>query len=129
MRCFSPLQIEKVEGEADGRQLWALLCPLKMCLSVNGGGITVTVPEHYVTDFASVPRLLWPIVPPTGPWCEAAVVHDYLCGQSGCSRFLADSIFREAMFQLGVPLWRRVLMYYAVRLYGASLSLIGGVER
>lgn len=126
MAIFSPLRIEKVKGDSGGRQLWVLTAPLKMRLRVVGGGITISVPVDFVTDFASVPRLLWPLFPPAGPWCEASVIHDYLCGQVGCSRFLADGIFREAMYRLGVPVWRRVLMYYAVRMYGVLLSLIGG---
>lgn len=116
---FSPLKIRKVPGESGGRQLFALDAPLAFSLVFNGGGLTVTVPDGFVTDFASTPRLFWRVFPPTGPWCEAAVVHDYLCGLKGCSRFLADAVFREAMYRLGVPIWRRVLMWWGVRVYGA----------
>jgi hypothetical protein len=120
---FSSLHVEKVEGSLDGRQNWRLIAPLRFLLGFDGeceniGGINVEIPAGFVTDFASVPRLLWPLFPPTGPWCEAAVIHDYLCRHQGCSRFLADAMFREAMHLLGVPVWRRVLMYYAVRFYG-----------
>ena len=124
-RPFSPLRITKVDGDDHGRQLWALLDPLEFRLGVNGGSLWVTVPAKFLTDFASVPRLLWPLCPPAGQWCEAAVVHDYLCRTVTCSRFLADAVFREAMARLGVPLWRRVLMYYAVRCYGVCLSIMG----
>ena len=115
---FSPLKLVKVDGESCGRQLWQLTRSLRFTLSVNGGSIRVSVPEGFVTDFASVPRPLWPVFPPQGQWCEAAVVHDYLYSSRTCSRFLADALFRESMHQLGVPLWRRVVMYYAVRLFG-----------
>ena len=114
---FSKLELIKIEGRESGRQLWQLNQPLQFSLSVNGGAVIVSVPKGFVTDFASVPRILWPIFPPAGPWCEAAVVHDYLCCTGTCSRFLADAIFREAMYQLGVPIWRRVAMYYAVRVF------------
>jgi hypothetical protein len=115
---FSPLRIQEVAGESGGRQLWQLTRQLRMNLSVNGGSVVVSVPDGFVTDFASVPRALWPVFPPSGPWCKAAVIHDYLYQSQTCSRFLADAIFREAMAQLGVPIWRRVVMYYAVRLFG-----------
>lgn len=115
---FSELDVRKCSGTIDGRQLWQLVKPLDFFLAVNGGGIRVSVPAGFQTDFASVPRALWPIFPPQGPWCEAAVVHDYLYGSCRCSRFLADSLFREAMYRLGVPVWRRVAAYYAVRWFG-----------
>ena len=116
-KSFSKLLTEKVPGERDGRQLFRLTAPLTFRLGINGRGIEITVPAGFITDFASVPRMFWPIVPPVGPYCEASVLHDYLRGQVSCSRFLADAIFREAMAQLGVPLWRRVCMYYFVRFW------------
>lgn len=86
--------------------------------SGEGWGARVDVPAGFTTDFASTPRLLHAVFPPRGPWNRAAIVHDYLYRETGCSRFLADAIFRDAMASLGVPAWRRVLMYYAVRLFG-----------
>jgi hypothetical protein len=38
----------------------------------------ITIPAGFVTDFASIPRFLWSIYPPTGRYQEAAVVHDWL---------------------------------------------------
>jgi hypothetical protein len=115
---FSPLYLEKITGESGGRQKFILTKPLRFTLSTNGGRVGVTVPAGFPTDFASVPRPLWPIFPPAGPWCEAAVVHDYLYSSRACSRFLADALFRECMAHCGVPVWRRMLMYYAVRVFG-----------
>ena len=31
---------------------------------------------------------------------------------------MADAIFREAMYQLGVSTWKRLIIYYGVRLFG-----------
>ena len=115
---FTTLNITKIEGTSHGRQLWKLTTPLTFMLHVNGGDVTVYIPRGFVTDFASVPWFLWPIFPPSGEWCEAAVLHDYLYSRQPCSRFLADALFREAMFQLKVPLWRRVAIYYGVRVFG-----------
>lgn len=89
--------------------------PFAVSIGIDGGGLVVTVPAGFETDFASIPRPLWSIFPPAGAWAEAAVVHDYLCGLPNVSRFLGDAIFRELMARLGVPLWKRVVMYYAVR--------------
>jgi len=79
--------------------------------------VRATVPAGYCTDFASVPRWLWPICPPRGRWNRAAIIHDYLY-ERRVDRFVADALFRSAMKELGVPMWRRLAMYYAVRLFG-----------
>lgn len=104
----------------DGRPRFELLEPLHYILPVGGGGggIFIEVPIGYVTDFASVPKLLWSIFPPIGEFSRAAIIHDWMYSEAACSRFLADAIFRDLMKDLGTPLWRRVAMYYAVRLFG-----------
>ena len=114
------LLLEDLGPRNGSRRNWyRLTTDLVFSCGFNGGGLTVTVPAGFETDFASCPRALWPIFPPAGEWNRAAVVHDFLYGiGSGCSRFLADAIFRDAMTTLGVPWCRRVLMYYAVRLFG-----------
>ena len=94
-----------------------LLEPLRFSMTTwRGVSILVEVPAGYETNLASVPRLLWPIFPPFGVYNRAAVIHDYLLDQGG-HRFLADAIFRECMAILGVPWYRRVAMFYAVRMY------------
>lgn len=79
----------------------------------------ITVPKGFVTDFASVPRVFWNILPPFGRYGKAAVVHDYLYRTQGyASKPVADAIFLEAMKALGVPTLLRYTMFYAVRLFG-----------
>ena len=78
----------------------------------------IQIPIGFVTNYASTPRCLWAIFPPQGKWSKAAVLHDFLYSAKTTSRFMADGMFRDAMRELGVPLWRRVLMFYAVRAFG-----------
>jgi len=57
--------------------------------------------------------------PPHDPdYAAAAVVHDFLYEwkQGLFTRVVADAIFYEAMRILGVPTWKAVMMYLAVRL-------------
>lgn len=111
--CFREL------GVNGGRLKFELTKPLLFFVGPLGSwNVSVLVPEGFKTDLASTPRLLWPIFPPGGPWIRAAILHDYLYSLPSCSRFLADALFREAMYDLGVPWWRRVVMYYAVRFFG-----------
>jgi len=41
----------------------------------------ITVPAGYRTDFASIPRLVWPLLPPVGRGGKAAIIHDWLCDE------------------------------------------------
>lgn len=107
-------------GQRNGVQWWRLTRPLVFTARGKGDayGVTVHVPAGFETDFASVPRGLWNVFPPTGRWQRAAVIHDYLYRETSLDRFVCDAIFREAMRQLKVPRWRRLVMYAAVRLFG-----------
>lgn len=89
------------------------------------GTSAITVPEGFVTDFASIPRLFWNIMPPWGKYGKAAVVHDFLYrfggkigGGKRLSRSTCDGIFRDAMSVLGVPWITRSTMWGAVRAFG-----------
>jgi len=80
--------------------------------------ITIRIPAGFVTDFASVPRFFWRIVPPWGRYSPAAVVHDYLYASGMVKRAEADRIFLRLMKKLGVPYWKRHVMYLGVRAGG-----------
>lgn len=84
----------------------------------EGPGISVAVPAGFVTDFASIPRALWWLYPPDGPWCQASVVHDVLYRTQPCERVVADALFLQAMAVSRVPAHRRWIMYLALRLAG-----------
>jgi hypothetical protein len=79
-----------------------------------------TVPEMFVTDGASIPRVLWPLIgsPFTGPYRVPAVLHDaaYCC--VGLTKEDADLMFYEAMLEKGLGRFRAWLMYSAVKLFG-----------
>lgn len=84
--------------------------------------VVVRVPKGFRTDFASIPCVFWICLPPTGPWRQAAVIHDYLC-TLGYPRFLTDAIFRHIMEEnRQVHTWQRLLIYYSVRTYWVLLG-------
>jgi hypothetical protein len=90
-------------------------------------GMTITVPAGFVTDFASVPRIFWNLLPPTGRYGKAAVIHDYLYRTYGAgSKIVADAIFYEAMKALGVNAIVRGVMYLGVHWFGGR-SYRGGL--
>jgi hypothetical protein len=125
---FTPLRVELIEGTG-GTPRYRLIEPLVYSRDLDGDGLHVIVPAGFETDFASIPRMFWPLLPHDGPWAQASVVHDYLYERGTCSRFLADAIFRDAMAALGVPWYRRVPMYYAVRLFGGLAKRFGSADR
>jgi hypothetical protein len=94
-------------------------------------GQVITVPCGFVTDFASIPRACWDILPPTGEYGEAAVIHDYLYANGGLGRYSraeCDHIFLEAMEALGVGWLVRNTMYRAVRAFGHGNFRNAGVR-
>ena len=123
MTFSKPLILLDLGTSEHGRPKYQLCEPLLFGGNGSALGLRICVPEGFITDFASVPRLLWWLFPPSGAYNRATVVHDYLCTQDTCSRFMADAVFREAMRELGVPRWRRVAMYYAVRAYSIVRGL------
>ena len=99
---------------------WKLIEPFEYHVGSLESQEIVSVSPGFKTDFASVPRLLWIIIPPWGNYGKAAVIHDYCYSKRLYSRLRSDEIFLEAMEVLKVPHWKRKLMYYFVRLYGWS---------
>ena len=81
----------------------------------------IIVPAGFKTDFASVPRAFWSILPPAGLYGKAAVVHDYLYTFGQRSKIDSDNIFLEAMVVLKVPMWQRYTMWKAVRAFGGRV--------
>ncbi len=91
-------------------------------------GTTIRVPAGFVSDFASVPRFFWRVLPPWGRYSPAAVIHDHLYSTGKVSRADADRAFLTLMQRLGVPAWKRTVMYWAVRLFGGPAYTRGGNE-
>lgn len=82
----------------------------------------IYVPPLFETDGASIPKAFWNILSPFGDFFYAAVVHDFLYSKFNTEfrRDECDLIFKEAMFNVGVPWYRRETIYRAVRLFGGS---------
>lgn len=112
MKFIGTLEV-RVEDEGKYRML---LKPLAFDSTTLGR--IISVPEGYRTDYASVPRILWNILPPTGRYTKAAVIHDYLYEYGECTREEADAVFLEAMEDLGVSYLVRHSMWLGVRFGG-----------
>jgi hypothetical protein len=92
-----------------GRNRFALLTAFEF------GGITV--PEGFITDLDSVPRIPVFYLVFKGRTTKAAIVHDYLYA-SGVDRKNADKAFLQLMELENVRRRYRLPIFTAVRIFG-----------
>ncbi len=116
----TPLHLEFIDGK-----YWRVLAPFIYYVGEKGSDEFLYVRSGFTTDFASIPRLAWPIIGhPAGDHGKAAVVHDWLYQNPDDgvdkprTRRRCDQVFLEAMKVLGIGWWRRSAMYCAVRVGG-----------
>jgi len=80
--------------------------------------VVIKIPKGFSTDLASVPRGFRWIIPKSGKYNQAAVLHDYMCVNFYKTHQIRCEIFMESMGVLKVPAIKKQLMYWAVRLGG-----------
>ena len=81
--------------------------------------LPIVVPNGFVTDFASVPRPLWWLVPPQDSRIAIpALVHDYLYRTHWISRRMCDEAIYLLMKHRGAGLFFRLAVFYALRVFG-----------
>ena len=81
-------------------------------------GNTIRVPKGFITDLASVPRIMWVVFPPFGRYTEASVVHDFLYSSSELSRKKCDEVFFMLMLENNVSYFTAKILHASVRLFG-----------
>lgn len=121
----TPLIVEPINSKE-----WELKEEFEYHIGYKDSDFFIRVPAGFVTDFATVPRIFWWLLPPWGKYGKACVVHDYMCMykyiyrrtpngvvKMNIPRAKADKIFLEAMEVLKVNKPTRLVMYYAVRAY------------
>ncbi len=115
MSVFTELLV--VSPLSDGKT-WVILRPFSYDVGNIGSGDTIRVRTGFMTDFASIPRLLWIFLPRWGKYGNAAVIHDWVYWTQKRSRKKADGIMLEGMRVLKVPAWQKYSIYIAVRVFG-----------
>jgi len=116
---------------------WVIVDPHYLDVEHDGAELRLEVPEGYLTDGASVPRSLWRLFPPHGPYSRAAFFHDLLCDTKGVNIWTdADGekktirlsskethhLFKNIMLFLGLNRTRVNMMWNGVRLGGPRWS-------
>lgn len=118
-----PLTVTQISPEQ-----WRIDREVTFHVGSKDGLDVITVPDGFITDFASVP---WPasmLIPMSGRHNMAAVVHDFLYSLLGeislpnnlkkRSRSECDAVFLEALNACGCNWFKSQIMYRAVRLAG-----------
>ena len=113
---LTPLDVEFLDGKT-----WRLITRFEFMSEVTES--VIDIPDGFLTDFASIPRGLWNVLPPTGLYGKAAVVHDWLYKTRKATTHLvdraeADAVLLESMEVLGVGRFTRLAIYAGVRLGG-----------
>ena len=113
MPFLTKLQIESVRG----KNSYKLLSPLVY----QFGSSIFAAKKGFVTDFASIPRLLrFLIDDDDADIREAAVIHDWLYSTKEVSRKFADCVLMTAMKDIGASYIKRKVVYLAVRFFGSN---------
>ena len=127
----------------EGKETWELLTELTYGINSKEGKERIIVPEGYISDGATIPRMMWSIIPPLGNFIPAVFVHDILCLTKGnlkprynnlyldkglvppepLSSKETHEIFRQAMLNLTgsgytIEPWRITLMGLATKYLG-----------
>lgn len=111
MSVYGPLVVELCD---DSRQ-WRLVEPLSWR---DPDGVLREVPAGFVSDFASVPRLMRPFALDDAATAKAAVFHDYAYRVALPGRRWADDLFYHQLRGNGVPVLFAWCYWLGVRLFG-----------
>ncbi len=91
-----------VSGDGKRVELFQLLAPFGY---KDAKGVDWDVPAGFLSDGASIPVELWAVLggPFSGPYRDAAVVHDYFCWKKDRKWEDVHEVFAEAAAKRGTP--------------------------
>ncbi|WP_394885749.1 DUF1353 domain-containing protein (plasmid) [Mesorhizobium sp. AaZ16] len=119
-------QLELLPAGCEQQQLCTLSYDLKY---IDPTGLAWQAAAQNQTDGASIPGWAQPFIgSPFDPsFIKAAVIHDHYCGRHVRSWRSTHRVFYDALRELGIPIPKAKLMYYAVYLAGPKwVELIPG---
>lgn len=99
----------------------------------EAGDEVIYIPQGYLTDGASIPKILQGVITPWGKYSQACVVHDYLCEylqiwKDGVivkiDRKRCDKILDEALRESEVSSWTMRSIYKSVVFYRYFAAVI-----
>lgn len=116
-----PFFLGTITDRSVGRFVWEIVSPTLFVPSRGSGLPPIHVRAHTLTDYASAPRITWPIIPlRDGVYDPAAAVHDVAARNRrllGISLSQCHQIFAEALAAKRVPRVRAAIMYSMVYMF------------
>lgn len=109
-----PLILEAMPEERGGRGLFKVHKAFSYDIGHKGSGITVRVPDGFVTDLCSIPALARPFFPMSGRVAKPALLHDWLLTLGDDDR--AHRVFEEALTVAGLKPTTVLLLSRGARL-------------
>ena len=114
----SPLVVSPMPNGKD----WKLDRPFTYRIHSRYSKRLISVPRGFVSDFASIPKFIFWLLPWWAKFSKAPILHDFLYKEKYLTRKESDDIFLEAM----LIEWRNRksrhlvawIEYYAVRIFG-----------
>ena len=101
--------LEKIEGT----KLWKVVSPYIWEIR-NWSCRTIKIPIGFITDFGSIPRILWSVFNPTE--FHTYILHDYLYQYKPISRSLADTALQLWLISEGCDGLSALLVWVGVRI-------------
>lgn len=114
------LQFESAVSKALGKPYWKVVPGYRYYLGTKDSNSYVDVPTGFLTDGATIPRILWWLLPPIEEYTQATTLHDLLCQRYAIivvkngvptevkiTRKEVDQILKEAMNVLNVTPWKK----------------------
>ena len=83
--------------------------------------IDIVIPKGFMSDFVTLMRFLWPVIPPHGRASMPAILHDYLYenqNRHSLTRKHVDDLFLHHLKKQNLPTWQVIIMYRYVRALG-----------
>lgn len=86
------------------------------CAHCRQNGDWLKVPADFVSDLASIPVLLWWMLPPWDEYARAAVVHDYLFQTGKYGWRFSNKAMLHLMKEDGVDWWKQRFVYRGLQI-------------
>lgn len=112
------------------KDLWNTRPGFRYYQGAKGSNRWVDVETDFVTDGATIPRILWWLLPPIGEYTQCTTLHDKLCTTyyvielvDGVERRVPvtrkeiDAILKESLDVLEVTPWKKTIIMAGVNLH------------
>ncbi len=109
---------KNITDKWDGKN-WIVTSGLEINVEVCGKIYRISIPKNFITDFGSVPKIVWNLISPYDAG-EAAILHDFLYKFQIFSKRISDRLFLKGMKVLKVGFIKRNICHNAVCFAGQS---------